>query len=340
MENKMKMTQWVKQYIKLRFSAFLTYLGAMGLFPCLDFLYQNNMEGVYYGMGLFTLYFGILGLFDFYKFYHKHNRLMESINSLTLDDMLLPESEDLLEEDYQAVIRKLYGQMRKAFRSTEERNDARNDYYTLWIHQIKTPISALKLLLQREKQNGHTVTDMEQELFSIEQYADMVLSYLRLDSISNDLDLRECDLNPIIKGLVKKYAVLFINRHISLELSHISTRVLTDEKWIELILEQILSNAVKYTRKGCVRIYMEEKRSALIIEDTGIGIRKEDIRRIFERGFTGFNGRMKEKSSGLGLFLAKEAAKKLGHTLEAESEPGQGSRFSIVFPKKRLFPFS
>lgn len=171
------------------------------------------------------------------------------------------------------------------------------DYYTLWTHQIKTPIAAMRLLLQEEE--THT-GELEQELFKIEQYADMALQYQRLESLSSDLQLESCSLDGILRQALKKMATPFIRRRISLEFDGTGATVLTDEKWLTFVVEQLLSNALKYTPPGGrITLYLEADKT-LVVEDNGIGIRAEDIPRIFERGFTGFNGRMDKKSTGIG----------------------------------------
>lgn len=152
----------------------------------------------------------------------------------------------------------------------------------------------------------------------------MVLSYLRLDGGSNDFVLREYNLEPIVRQAVRKYAPLFIRKKISLELGSLPCRVLTDEKWLCFVIEQLLSNALKYTSKGKISIYMADE-TTLVIEDTGIGIAPEDLPRICEKGYTGYNGRTDKKATGIGLYLCKRILTKLSHTLTIRSEVGKGT---------------
>ena len=187
----------------------------------------------------------------------------------------------------------------------------KQDFFALWAHQIKTPIAALNLLLQGEKQDAAVC---RQELFKIENYVEMALNYLRFEEISNDLVLERNSLEQLVRQVVKKYAAIFIYNHISIQLEHLDYTVLTDEKWFCFVLEQILSNALKYTKQGSVKISAEETENGLqiFVKDTGIGIKREDLPRIFEKGFTGYNGRMDKKASGLGLYLCKGVCEKLG----------------------------
>ena len=163
----------------------------------------------------------------------------------------------------------------------------------------------------------------------------MALNYIRLDSNSNDLVIKELDLDEVIRGCVRRYAAQFIRKKLTIKYSGTDVKVLSDEKWLTFIIEQLLSNAVKYTEKGFVEISVSDEK-LLSVKDTGIGIAQEDIPRIFEKGFTGYNGRENSKSTGLGLYLCEKAAKMLGHKISAQSEIGKGSVFTIDLHRDKL----
>ena len=195
----------------------------------------------------------------------------------------------------------------------------------MWTHQIKTPIAAMRLLLQEEE--TPVSREMQGELFQVEQYVQMALQYLRMEKMNTDLVFERQELDSLIHQAVRKYAQLFIRRKISLQYEDVHCEVLTDEKWLEFVLEQILSNALKYTRQGKIKIYMDpQSPKTLVIEDTGIGIAPEDLPRIFERGYTGYNGRADKRSTGIGLYLCKQIMDRLSHTIRIESEMGVGTR--------------
>jgi len=214
-----------------------------------------------------------------------------------------------------------------------------NDYYLMWTHQIKTPISAMKLLLENCEERDKNSFFMREELFKIEQYVDMVLTFQRLESLSSDLVLKEYDLYEILKRTARNFSILFINKGLSLRIQEMQIMVLTDEKWFGFCIGQIISNSVKYTRQGCVSIWAEEEREGVVlcVEDTGIGIRPEDLPRIFERGFTGCNGRMDEKSTGIGLYLCHRVFRHLGIDVKAESEVGKGTKMTLRIPVRSAF---
>ena len=208
--------------------------------------------------------------------------------------------------------------------------DDLNAYFLMWLHQIKTPMTVSKLLL--EKPDETTNTKLKMQLMYIEQYISMAMNYLKMIDHSTDMDITQVNLDDIIKDLLRKYSLLFIHNHISLEYQSNITHVISDSQWLTILIEQILSNALKYTENGKISIQYLKDKHALEIKDTGIGIRSEDIPKIFDRGYSGFNGRMNEKSSGLGLYLAKKISERLNIQIEVESKLSQGSIFRLVFP--------
>ena len=205
----------------------------------------------------------------------------------------------------------------------------KEDFFALWAHQIKTPIAAMRLLLQSEEINA---ADCRQELFRIESYVEVALNYLRFEEMSGDLLLENCQLESMVKQVVKKYSTIFIHQHLSVELENLNGTILTDEKWFCFVLEQILSNALKYTKKGGVKIFARDISDAreIVIRDTGMGIRGEDLPRVFEKGYTGYNGRIDKKASGIGLYLCKGVCNKLGHKIRIESEEDKGTDVIIT----------
>ena len=209
------------------------------------------------------------------------------------------------------------------------------DYYSMWAHQIKTPIAAMRLILQN-MENQTRVSQLSQELTRVEQYAGMALQYVRLQETGTDLKIESCDVYEITKQVLKQYKNVFIEKKLSLVFEPFSCSIVTDEKWFAFILEQVLSNAVKYTNQGGISITCTEQEDVWLmsIQDTGIGIRKEDLPRIFEKGFTGYNGHMDTRSTGIGLYLCKRTADMLGIRLQTDSTLQQGTRIQLFLAKK------
>ena len=327
----------ISAYLKSRISVIVAFVLFMLVFALVYALYHLPLEPVVYSAELVTALAVIFAGWDFWHFYQKHQRLTAAINAVTAGLGELPKPRDLLESDYQTLIRVLAENRAELISQFDNRQTDMIDYYTLWAHQIKTPISAMGLMLQTEEgDRAHTSAYM-QELFKIEQYVEMVLQYLRLESMSADLLLVEYDLADLVRQAVKKYGIIFINKKIALDLEELNCRVLTDEKWLVFVLEQLISNALKYTSQGKISIYLDEwSEKTLIIEDTGVGIRAEDIGRIFDRGFTGYNGRMDKKSTGIGLYLCQQVLNKLSHSIMVSSQVGQGTRVRIDLSTKRF----
>ena len=216
--------------------------------------------------------------------------------------------------------------------SLETYNDLM-DYYTLWVHQIKTPIAASQLLVQ-DVETPIVKQQMEQELFKIDSYANLVLQYLRLESFHDDLVLKRVSVEDLVKEVVRKYALFFIQKNLTVDLHDLDQEVITDRKWLLVIIEQLLSNSLKYTSTGGIEIYFKDQ--TLYIKDSGIGIKNSDVLRVFERGFSGYNGHLTQQSSGLGLYLSKKIAEQLGHRITLHSEVGQGTTVAIRFEEKKL----
>ena len=207
------------------------------------------------------------------------------------------------------------------------------DYYTLWAHQIKTPIAAGSLLVQ-DLTDPDAKKQLGQEFFKIESYVNLVLQYLRLESFHDDLVLKKENLEDLVKEVVKKYALFFIQKGLTLNLHDLDRIIVTDKKWFMIILEQVLSNSLKYTKEGGIEIFCQD--DVLYLKDTGLGIKNSDIMRVFERGFSGYNGRLTQQSSGLGLYLSKKIADELGHQISIASQVGQGTTVMISFSEKKM----
>ena len=261
-------------------------------------------------------------LFDFFRVKKRHALLsgLQARAETVID--LLPEPRSLAEQDDQALIRALCRQSAEDRSRDSLKYRDMVEYYTVWAHQIKTPIAAMKLTLQNE--DSPLSRRLSSDLFRIEQYAEMVLAFLRLDEGSSDYVLRETELDAIIRGAVRKFAPEFIGRKLRLDFTPTDYRTVTDEKWLSFVLEQLLSNALKYTREGSIRIAMDVP-GLLSVSDTGIGIAPEDLPRIFEKGYTGYNGRTEKSATGIGLYLCRRVCGNLGIGISAESEVGVGT---------------
>lgn len=242
---------------------------------------------------------------------------------------------------FMAFLNKKEEKLKNQIQELEEANlNLRNDflakekelqeYFLIWIHQIKTPITAGKLICDSDIENEN-VKNIKKELIYIEDYTNMALSYLKMSNHNTDMDISLVNLDDIIRPLIKKYAILFISNNIKLEYEKLNVKVITDSKWCMVVIEQLLSNAIKYTKNGIVSISFNEKENYLEIKDNGIGIKDSDLPKIFDKGYSGFNGRQNQKSTGIGLFLVKQILDKLGQKVKLESKLGEGTSVKVYF---------
>lgn len=313
-----------KDYLKSRINVIILMIVVEGVFASSYFLFDMPAVTVLYPLILSTSALIVAGVIDFVFTFNKHRKLTQNEISA---------SSDPIEKDYQEIIRKLKEE--EAYSRQKTTSDYNNmvEYYTVWAHQIKTPIASMRLQIQSE--DTESARKLMGDLNRIEAYVEMVLTFLRLDSDSTDYLIKEYDLDEIIRPAIRKFSREFILKKLKLEYEPIEFKIITDSKWLSFIIEQVISNAVKYTSEGYVRIYMSEP-GILCIEDTGVGISEEDLPRIFENGYTGFNGREDKRASGIGLYLCKRISDNLGHKIYAESKVGEGTKIFLDMRAKRL----
>ncbi len=331
------LTAYLKEHIReavIYGAIVVILLGLAGLYE-----YEKAIENMSYAAVLIAFFGAVYGVRDYFCYRKKCRLLIDAFAKRGERLDYLPERSSYPEKLYRELVGAAEEEARDVISEYDAKKRDIDDYYTMWTHQIKTPIAALRLLLQDEKQPL-------EELFKIEQYAEMALHYARLDSFSSDFLFKTQNIEAIVKQAVKKYSILFIGSGLQFSLENFSARAVTDEKWLTFVVEQLLSNAIKYTPDGQIRIYglddgkteiqehdVHKEAAYLVIEDSGIGIREEDLPRIFERGFTGYNGRFDGKSTGIGLYLCKQILDRLSHTIQVESRVGKGTKVILGFAR-------
>ena len=325
--------EYIVSYIKQHRLALLAFVLCAVLFAATFLFYRFPLKAVLYPTVLCLVLLAGFAAADIVRTRKKHAELerIKCFDAKLADSF--PEADGVLEADYQEIIHLMREQHERAEQRTEQGLREMMDYYTVWVHQIKTPIASMRLALQNE--DTAESRQLQSELGRIERYVEMVLTFLRLGADSTDYVIKEHELDDIVRGAVKKLAGDFINKKIKLEYTELDEKVLTDEKWLSFVVEQVLSNALKYTSEGTVSIYTESPKT-LCIRDTGIGIAADDLPRVFENGYTGYNGRSDKRASGIGLYLCRRICNKLGHTISAESKAGEGTVIRIALDKKKL----
>lgn len=319
---------------------------------CIHLLYMYligaRKQDLVYAAVLDAILLLITVLVGFFRYSSKVKALSNALKRPVGEQAQLPEATGDVEMLYHRLLENQSIARSESESSAAIRQSQMRDYYSMWVHQIKTPISAMKLLLEAEREElGQLICDDEQsqyllsdnmdsfedELFRIEEYVSMALQYQRVSSTENDFVLEKVSVDGVIRDTIKKYAKIMIRRHIGINYSGTGQEVYTDGKWLAFMLEQILSNAIKYTPQGFVTIETAEEKDRffITIKDTGIGIKAEDLPRVFEKGYTGYNGHADKKATGIGLYLCRQMADKLGHTIRMESEIGKGTKVWIGF---------
>ena len=343
-QNKPHLTNFIKQnYI---------WILMIVTMSCIHLLYMYligaRKQDLVYAAVLDAILLLITVLVGFFRYSSKVKALSNALKRPVEEQAQLPEATDDVEILYQRLLENQSIARSESESSAAIRQSQMRDYYSMWVHQIKTPISAMKLLLEVEREElGQLICDDEQsqyllsdnmdsfedELFRIEEYVSMALQYQRVSSTENDFVLEKVSVDGFIRDTIKKYAKIMIRRHIGINYSGTGQEVYTDGKWLAFMLEQILSNAIKYTPQGFVTIETAEEKDRffITIKDTGIGIKAEDLPRVFEKGYTGYNGHADKKATGIGLYLCRQMADKLGHTIRMESEIGKGTKVWIGF---------
>lgn len=294
-------------------------------------LYNVPADAVGYGVLIAAAVGLAAAIVDFIGYRRRHKRMRGLPDEITITLENLPKARDQVEKDYEQLVTKLFESRRELENVMLRKESDMTEYYTMWVHQIKTPIAAMRLILQEmDTAEGR---ELSEELQRIEQYVEMVLCYLRLDSDSTDYLIRRCDLDDIVRQAVRKYSAQFIRKKIQLDYEPLKYSVLTDEKWLLFVIEQVISNSLKYTRSGTVRIYLDGE--DLCVRDTGIGIAREDLPRVFEKGYTGCNGRTDKKASGIGLYLCRRICIALGHSITARSDE-TGTEIRIGLQREKI----
>lgn len=307
------------------------YIVFWGLICLTTFLHDASFVPIWDSL-LFTLFvLAVYSIVSFYRFSRKQHQLeLLATKDLQGSNLLfLPKAETLAEETYQQTLQVVLESKNQQQEELQQKQKAMMDDFGLWLHQIKTPVAALDLVIQSGQLDPRT---MKNEVFKINEYLQMILNYMRQHLDQTDFVFQQLSIEAIVKTVVKKYATFFSQKNLSLQLQQLEGTVYSDQKWLIFILEQVIFNGIKYTENGTITISFVKNQ--LIIQDTGIGIRPEDLPRVFEKGYTGINGREQQRASGLGLYLSQQAAEKLGCRILIDSQVNKGTTVTIVFPEE------
>ncbi len=271
------------------------------------------------------------------SFYKMINKSLETLDKRYLVSELIDKpgfiEGELLYDTLKASCKSMNDNIAIYKNSSEEYRE----YIETWVHEVKTPIAASKLIIENNK--NEITQSLENELTKIDSYVEQALFYSKSNNVQKDYIIREISLEDVVKGVIKKHSRALIESKTSIVIKDLSFKVFADIKWIDFILGQIITNSIKYkTQSPKLNIYAVPLKNsiALIIEDNGVGICECDIKRVFDKGFTGLNGRNFAKSTGIGLYLCKKLCVKMGLSITISSEVGTGTKVKIIFPKSKM----
>lgn len=271
----------------------------------------------------------------FRKYFNNVKNILENLDKKYLLPEVLDEPNFMEGEEINYIFKVLSRDMHENVKYYKNMQEEYREYIEMWVHEIKTPIASTKLLI--ENNTNEITRKINTQMDKIENFVEQVLYYSRSDEVGKDYIIKKIELSQVVKSVVKKNQRDFIGKRISLQLGELDETIYSDTKWIEFILNQIVGNAIKYSKGQGDKIKIESKKLAnsviLTIEDNGVGIIERDLNRVFEKGFTGENGRKFGKSTGIGLYLCKKLCDKMALGLNLESKENEGTKVTIIFPQ-------
>jgi signal transduction histidine kinase len=289
--------------------------------------FTDSNDGWEWGTFVYGFVLSAIVLIGFLLFrYQQHVRVIRQMDREDYESLSL---EGELAQQY---IEELKTQHIREMNRVGERQNEHYDFIVSWFHEIKTPIAVLRLLQQTDMD----AASLGEEITKIENYVDQALYYAKLDSFNQDYEIQVCDIIQISKNIVKSHSKTFFSKKIRINFHAETLSVQSDAKWLHFIVNQIMTNSLKYTEAGgeiTITASESQQEKQLIIQDNGIGISQKDLPRIFNRGFTGETGRTHSKSTGMGLYLAQQLSNKLGHYITCKSSVGSYTQFIIHFPQ-------
>lgn len=338
----MKFSEYLKdkRYFIMFYLILMTFIT---LVIYLDVPIQVSYENIIYINSISFIFF-LIYLITGFLYHKRYYHLIQDIIDNRERDIIyhLPEPYTYQQRVFNSLLKKVYKKQIEVIERQNIEKRENKEYVSTWVHEIKTPLAVSRLIIEnsQEKELKEVLENLTEELDRIEGQVEQALYYSKLDVFEKDYFIRQLSLDKVIRGVIKKHTRSFISKKIELDLKEKNIKVNTDKKWLGFIIDQVLVNSLKYTgNNGKVSIWTDKGSifKRLHIKDNGIGIKPEDLPRVFDKGFTGYIGRREEKSTGIGLYLAKKLAKRLGHDITIESEYGEYTKVTIIFPELSCF---
>ena len=332
----MKFTKYIKDkiYYILTFSIYIIlisiYLKAM----------ETEIPAIIIVIAMSTIFFCagfIISYLKSNKYLKDIDKMMDNLTEKYLITEIMPKPSRAERLAYYRILKKANKSMLENISIIKQQQKDYKEYIESWVHEIKIPITSVKLLCENNKSD--ITTKIDEEIEEINNFVEQALFYARMDQVSNDFMIKNINLNNVIKNVLARNKKIMIQNNMKVELNNVNTNCYTDEKWLEFIINQIIQNAIKYRKEKNANIIItisENKENVILnIKDNGIGIKTSEIDRIFDKGFTGTNGRNQKKSTGIGLYLCKRLCQEIGMEIEANSKENEFTEIKIIIPRNK-----
>ena len=332
----MKFTKYIKDkiYYILTFNIYIIlisiYLKAM----------ETEIPAILIVIAISTIFFCagfIISYLKSNKYLKDIDKMMDNLTEKYLITEIMPKPSRAERLAYYRILKKANKSMLENISIIKQQQKDYKEYIESWVHEIKIPITSVKLLCENNKSD--ITAKIDEEIEEVNNFVEQALFYARMDQVSNDFMIKNINLNNVIRNVLARNKKIMIQNNMKVELNNINTNCYTDEKWLEFIINQIIQNAIKYRKEKNANIIItisENKENVILnIKDNGIGIKTSEIDRIFDKGFTGTNGRNQKKSTGIGLYLCKRLCQEIGMEIKANSKENEFTEIKIIIPRNK-----
>ena len=331
----MKLSEYIKDKINY-ILALATYIIIISTYlKAINLAYSTIFIVIFITCTFFIVAF-LISYYKTSKYLKNIEKTMDKLPEKYLITEILQKPRSAEKLAYYRILKKVNKSMLENVTDIKEKQKDYKEYIESWVHEIKIPITSAKLLCENNK--SEITNKIDEDIEEVNNYVEQALFYARMDQVSNDFMIREINLNEVIKNVLARNKKIMIQNNMKVEINGVNINCYTDEKWLEFILNQIITNSIKYRNNNAViRINAIENKENIVlkIKDNGIGIKKSEIDRIFDKGFTGTNGRNQKKSTGIGLYLCKRLCKGIGMEIDANSKENEYTEIVIIIPRAK-----
>lgn len=332
----MKLSEYIKDKINY-ILALATYIIIISTYlKAINLAYSTIFIVIFITCTFFIVAF-LISYYKTSKYLKNIEKTMDKLPEKYLITEILQKPRSAEKLAYYRILKKANKSMLENVTDIKEKQKDYKEYIESWVHEIKIPITSAKLLCENNK--SEITNKIDEDIEEVNNYVEQALFYARMDQVSNDFMIREINLNEVIKNVLAKNKKIMIQNNMKVEINGVNINCYTDEKWLEFILNQIITNSIKYrnNNNAVIRINAIENKENIVlkIKDNGIGIKKSEIDRIFDKGFTGTNGRNQKKSTGIGLYLCKRLCKGIGMEIDANSKENEYTEIVIIIPRAK-----